>query len=178
MGCAQRYVRPSPRRLWHKLVRLKRRGRHAASIGSTLLRACLRRDDRQVIARAWRTLQSLPALIDQHSLPQTLQRLDTQPLPTRPDLRDALSVTHLADAVVALDRRSVMGRCLRRSLVRFHLLRRLGLPVTIHVGVRPNSTPDTALVGHAWLTLDGYPWEEFSDDHGHFVVMFRYPHDQ
>ncbi len=171
-------MRPSPCRLWHKLVRLKRRGRHAAFIASTLLRASLRRDDRQVIVRAWRTLRALPALIDQHSLPQTLQRLDTQPLPARPDLREALSVTNLADAVAALDRRSAMGRCLRRSLVRLHLLRRIGLPVTIHVGVRPNSTPDTALVGHAWLTLDGCPWEESSDDHSHYVVMFRYPQDQ
>jgi hypothetical protein len=102
--------------------------------------------------------------------------LDTNPLPPRPDLGEARLVTRLADAVLVFDRRQVVGPCLRRSLIRFHLLRRLGLPVTIHVGVqRDEKVSNSGIVGHAWLTLDGLPWEEPSGEHHEHVVMFRYP---
>jgi len=46
---------------------------------------------------------------------------------------------------------SGLGPCLRRSLLRYHFLRRSGFPVTINFGARVVAgKPDQAVAGHAW----------------------------
>ena len=46
--------------------------------------------------------------------------------------------------------------CLRRGVVLYHLLRRAGRPVELHVGVRRRGPSGEApLEAHAWLMLDG-----------------------
>jgi|SRR5690606_18639048 len=68
--------------------------------------------------------------------------------------------------------------CLPQSLVLFHLLSGWGLPVRIHFGVRKQ---DGAVVGHAWLELDGEPFCEPHDPrpfyhiiHSHLSTAERY----
>ncbi len=49
------------------------------------------------------------------------------------------------------------GNCLPRSLILYWFARRCGFPVRFHCGVR---WIDTALDGHAWLSVDGQPFLE------------------
>ena len=192
-GCRKRGMRLWPirrervrgwlRRLIPAVARRKlspwyRRGRHTVSVWRVLLPATIPPDSWPILLRAWRTERSLPALLDAQTLPEVLQRLDTSSLPPRPDLATAIHVTRLADAVVALVRHAEIGPCLRRSVVRFRLLRQIGLPVIIHVGAQKMAGPErgaASLVGHAWLTLDGFPWEESLEPHQDYVVMYSYP---
>lgn len=118
----------------------------------------------------WRLERSLPAQMTQTPLPDLMARLT----PTIEDLSLApLTVCEMADAVAALDVRSSLGICLRRSLVRYYFLRRAGLPVRIRFGARFQETRDVA--GHAWLTLDDQPYHEDSDNYLGFAVMYSYP---
>ena len=87
-------------------------------------------------------------------------------------------VRHLADAVAAWHLRSPLGVCLRRSLLRYHFLREVGLPVNIVFGARlKDSQEGGSIGGHAWLTLDGSPYYENPDDYAGFAVMYTYPVD-
>ena len=47
------------------------------------------------------------------------------------------------------------------------------LPVTIHFGARFKETRE--LGGHAWLTLNGEPYDEESENYLGFAVMYSYP---
>jgi hypothetical protein len=81
----------------------------------------------------------------------------------------------LADTAVILERRSPLGLCLRRSLIRFHALRTAGLPVVVCFGARPVTDRDRSLAGHAWLTLDGVPYHEPPSSFEGWTVMYTYP---
>ena len=48
--------------------------------------------------------------------------------------------------------------CLKRATVLFALLRREGIEVELHIGVRRNA--DHAFAAHAWLVRDGQPYLE------------------
>jgi len=75
-----------------------------------------------------------------------------------------------------LDRRSPLGLCLRRSLVRYHYLRRAGLPVDLKFGAKfVAGKPDREVTGHAWLTLNDHPYVEADENWKGFVVMLSFP---
>jgi hypothetical protein len=81
-----------------------------------------------------------------------------------------------ADLAALLARRSPLGVCLRRSLVRYHFLRRVGIDVDVQFGARfVGGKPDRQVTGHAWLTQDGQPYYEESENWEGFTVMFSYP---
>jgi hypothetical protein len=117
-------------------------------------------------------------------LPEALQKLTPDVLriaysvdaDTQHATRNTGEIRDLADVVVLLDRRSPLGLCLRRSLVRYHFLRREGLPVVLQFGAKfVAGKPDRDVTGHAWLTLDGKPYHEADENWRGFVVMFSYP---
>ena len=86
------------------------------------------------------------------------------------------AVRQMADAVALFERRSPLGLCLRRSLLRYHFLRRAGLPLVVNFGARfINGTADRALAGHAWVTLKGQPYHEDSENYRGFTVMLQHP---
>ncbi len=97
--------------------------------------------------------------------------------PSTADLRlPASTIRRLADVVALLDRRSPLGLCLRRSLVRYHYLRRAGLPLVINFGARfKQGAPDREITGHAWVTLEGEPYFEEDENWRGFTVMVKYP---
>jgi hypothetical protein len=75
-----------------------------------------------------------------------------------------------------LDRRSPLGLCLRRSLTRYHFLRRIGVPVVLQFGAKfVAGKPDREVTGHAWLTLNGRPYYEANENWRGFAVMFSFP---
>jgi hypothetical protein len=106
-------------------------------------------------------------------LPQALSEVT----PPATDLSDPTStVRRLADLAALLERRSPLGVCLRRSLTRYHYLRRAGLPVAVKFGARfVSGKPDREVTGHAWLTLDGQPYFEDGENYQGFTVMLTYP---
>jgi hypothetical protein len=86
------------------------------------------------------------------------------------------TIRDLADLAALMDRRSPLGLCLRRSLTRYHFLRRAGLPVCLHFGARfLAGKPDREIAGHAWLTLDDAPYYESSDNWQGFKTMLTFP---
>ena len=117
-------------------------------------------------------------------LPQTLQR----PLPEAmhhltPAAAPAFAcgpntIRRLADLTALLDRRSPLGLCLRRSLVRYYFLRQAGVPLAVVFGARFTNGgrhANSAITGHAWTTLNGTPYHEITADYEGFTPMFTWP---
>ena len=124
----------------------------------------------------WREMRAyvkeLPAVLGR-PLPEAV----AAQTPATPDLAlPAASVRRLADAAALWERRSPVGLCLRRSLLRYHFLRRAGLPLVINFGARfAGSVADRDVAGHAWVTLHGRPYHEEGENWQGFAVMMRYP---
>ncbi len=97
--------------------------------------------------------------------------------PAAADLRESPdTLRRLADSAALLDRRSPLGLCLRRSMVRYHYLRRAGLPLTISFGARfTGGHADRDVTGHAWVELDGRPYHEDGENYKGFTEMLRHP---
>lgn len=120
--------------------------------------------------------RELPARHEAQSLPAFLAELT----PAETDLVgvDPERLRRLVDALARIERRHPFGLCLRRALLRYHFLRRAGLPLGIAFAVRirrPHEAPGIA--GHAWNTLDGQPWHEAEADYCGFTVLYRWPEE-
>lgn len=110
------------------------------------------------------------------SLPQALQAIT----PTAASkLNSEQAVREMADVVALLDRSSPLGLCLRRSLTRYHFLRRSNVPVTLHFGAKLiGGQPDRSITGHAWLTVNDQIYFEDSENYLGFTVMLTYPQSE
>ena len=115
-------------------------------------------------------------------LPQVMQ----QPLPDvmaavvsdAPELPGCSEgqVRALADLASALERRSVPGICLRRSLTRYRFLAAFELPFEVVFGARLVPGADKReLNGHAWLEKEGEAYFESAENYEDFTPMFRWP---
>ena len=106
-------------------------------------------------------------------LPEALAALTS---PTSDPGLPTSALRRLADLTALLDRRSPLGLCLRRSLVRYHFLRRAGLPLVLNFGARfKGGVADREINGHAWVTLDGQPYFEDGENWRGFTVMLKFP---
>lgn len=129
--------------------------------------------------RLYREMRSLsrrlPAVMDQ-PLPRAMQQLS----PQGESLGLAeVEVRRLADLVALLDRRSPLGFCLRRSLLRYHFLRRAGLALRLHFGARlKTDRQERAIGGHAWVTHRGRPYHEADEHWRDYVIMVTWPQDE
>lgn len=125
-------------------------------------------------------VRDLPKILE-GPLPQALAGLT----PTSPDLTFPNSTVRLlTDAAALFERRSPLGLCLRRSLARYHFLRRAGVPLVLNFGARFNPStslragagqPDREVTGHAWVTLKGQPYFEDGENYRGFTVLLKYP---
>ena len=129
---------------------------------------------RRLFAEMRTFARGLPAALSA-PLPQALATLT----PPTSNLQSPISVStlrRLADLTALLGRRSPLGLCLRRSLVRYHFLRRAGLPLVLNFGARFKSgQPDREITGHAWVTLHGQPYFEDGENYRGFTGMLQYP---
>jgi len=131
----------------------------------------LRAEYRRVLQEMRAFCGRVPIILQQ-PLPQAMQQIGQPAAPTLPEahLRD------LADLAALLERRSPLGLCLRRSLVRYHYLRPLGLPLEVKFGAKLLGQPEKrGLTGHAWLTNHGQPYHEASENWQGFTVMYSWP---
>ncbi len=140
-----------------------------------LLRALPHTGQRRLVGQMIAFSRTLPARFEQ---PLPLMMAGLTPPPATLPLASSDTVRRLADAVAAWHVRSPLGICLRRSLLRYHFLRRAGLPVRIVFGARfKDEAEGGGIGGHAWLTLEDRPYYENPKDYDGFVVMYAYPPD-
>ena len=142
--------------------------RRVLGVAGTAIGALPSSDQRQVWREAWRFSRGLDTAMQGVPLPDFLEQIT-------PGIDLALpsdTVRRISDAVAYLDRSTALGICLHRSLLRYHFLRRAGVPVVIQFGVRRKTE---GIGGHAWLTLDGQPYHESAADYAPFVVVYHFP---
>lgn len=150
-------------------------------LGLQLLPGLLTNTQQRLLLSEMRKLaQQLPHILKQ-PVPQAMAKLEMMrekrpfPLPTEPQTRQ------LADLAALLDRRSPLGLCLRRSLLRYRYLHELGVPVTVLFGAKfaPGDSPDKKKVtGHAWLVLGERPYHEEDENWQGYTVMLRWPKEE
>ncbi|MEP7198226.1 MAG: lasso peptide biosynthesis B2 protein [Chloroflexota bacterium] len=130
---------------------------------------------RAIMREAWRIERALPQWFASQPLPDLMRRLDDEANAQHINV-DAATITRLVDAAVMLDHLSPLGICLRRSLVRYVMLRRANVPVSVRFGAKQNTTNGQhKIAGHAWLTLDGQPYAEKPEDYHDFAPIYTYP---
>jgi Transglutaminase-like superfamily/Coenzyme PQQ synthesis protein D (PqqD) len=108
----------------------------------------------------------LPALVRRHHLADLLVLLDGDPDARAPG----------ADARRILD--GLRGRrmtCLHRALAGYAALRARGEEVRFVIGVRPDPGAPRAVIGHAWLELQGEPLGEPEDPRTRWAVALVHP---
>lgn len=81
----------------------------------------------------------------------------------------------LADLAAALERQSVPGICLKRSLTRYHYLTEIGVPLEVVFGARFKEGVKRDVTGHAWLEQGGTVYWESAENTQPFTPIFRYP---
>lgn len=117
------------------------------------------------------TLRSvLPPLMAERSLSELLELLSAPGRRMWPATDAELDAVERTVERYLDPKGTLATTCLYRSLVRYVLLRELGLDVSFVMGVRPSSED---LVGHAWLELDGRVLRETLKEP--YVVTFSYP---
>ena len=116
--------------------------------------------------------QSLPSALKQ-PLPEALRQLTP---PSGAASASESVLRNLSDLAALLDRHSPLGLCLRRSLLRYHFLRRAGVPVVLQFGAKfSRGRPDRDIHGHAWLTLNNAVYYEDDENWRGFTIMFAFP---
>lgn len=121
-----------------------------------------------------RLCRQLPAILQQ-PLPEAMARLTPDVGGIRP-LPDETTTRQLADLAALLERQSPLGLCLRRSLVRYHYLRQLGIPVVVRFGAKfVDGVQERDVTGHAWLEVNGRVYHEPEENWRGFTVMFTWP---
>jgi len=146
-----------------------------------IARAMLSREGRMMAAEMRAMQRTMPRRYHSLTLPDFLAELT----PKSPDWRDKdeKAIRKLADALAFWDRKSPFGLCLRRSLLRYHFLRRAGLPLGVVFAVRqrqPDAQPGvaTGIAGHAWNTLHGQAWHEQESAMTGFAPIYRWPEER
>ncbi|MCZ7572067.1 MAG: lasso peptide biosynthesis B2 protein [Ardenticatenaceae bacterium] len=157
----------------YRVLGALRRSRRAAQRLRALVRQVQHPSDVLLALEAIRLQRQTSAWLAR-PLPLVMRAITPPAAPCLP-LPELERRTRLIDATVQLFRVVPLGFCLRRSLVRYVLLRRAGLPVEIVFGARPEDTGSGSLIGHAWLEFDGAPWMEAPEHLDGYTAMYRYP---
>lgn len=132
---------------------------------------------RRLLAEMRRLCRQLPDIMKQ-PIPQAMAELAPDAQGQRPSLPPETTTRRLADLAALLERHSSLGLCLRRSLIRYHYLRQLNVPVVVLFGARFVQEHDRKNVaGHAWLALNGRPYHEDEENYRGFTVMLRWPQE-
>ncbi len=150
------------------------RKRHLGTTLSCLPSLLQNARQRSLLAEMRTLCRQLPVVLEQ-PIPQALADLTPEPDEKRP-LPDETTTRNLADVAALLERQSPLGLCLRRSLVRYHYLRQLDVPVVVQFGAKLEpGERQKDVSGHAWLTLHGRPYYEAEENWRNFTVMFTWP---
>lgn len=144
------------------------RFRRALGYGLLLVAAMVDGPRRRFVRDVLLLARALPSRLDQ-PLPAAMHALTPA---SEPQPLDNETMRQIVDALTAFGAGRPLGICLRRSLLRYHFLRRAGLPLVVHFGARRLGEE---IGGHAWLTLDGRPYHERPEHYQSYTVMWSYP---
>lgn len=112
----------------------------------------------------------------QGPLPEVMAGVTPETVVEAPDEALERRIRRLSDVAMLMNRESELGICLRRSLIRYHFLRQIGIQVSMNFGARiVDGKPDRSVTGHAWLTLNGKPYHEAGENWRGFTVMYSFP---
>ena len=140
----------------------------------TLARAQVQQPGREMLAEMRKVQRALPSRYETLSLPEFLSELT--PASADWSHKNPEQVRKLVDALAFWDRSSPFGICLRRSLLRYHFLRRVGIPVGIIFAMRTRQAHEApGLAGHAWNILHEKPYHERPQDMIGFTEVYRWP---
>lgn len=139
----------------------------------TLPRLVLYPEERRLLAAMRGFSQRLPQMMQQ-PIPEAMQQITPNGARVTVNVH---TIRQLADLAALLDRRSPLGICLRRSLVRYHFLRQAGVPLAVVFGARFENgrQANSEISGHAWTTLYNSPYYEADENWRKFTVMFIWP---
>ncbi len=147
---------------------------HLNLAASRLSGLAARGEERQLLAEMRQLCRGLPAIL-QRPLPEAMAQLTLEEEVIRP-LPDETTTRQLADLAALLERQSPLGLCLRRSLLRYHYLRQMGIPVVVKFGAKfGDGMPEKDVTGHAWLEVNGRVYYEPEENWRGFTVMFTWP---
>lgn len=163
-----RFARKGIITVMQRLRREKTRVERGARYSVMLTRAMFQPEQRRFVYESLAFARSLPRRLDQ-PLPAALLAMTPAPVPQS---LDNDTIRGIADALTAFGAGRPLGICLRRSLTRYHFLRRAGLPVVVYFGARRLGD---GIGGHAWLVLDGEPYHELPQHYLNYAVMYTYP---
>lgn len=129
------------------------------------------RDARAIAALVTTRLRGFDVL-DRGALPEILAELDDPRRGARRGERVSAIERHGLALIEAVLRRipGVPATCLVRALARFAAFARAGLDVRFVMALRPEHDD---VVGHAWVEIDGAPYDEIVD--ARLVETFAFP---
>src|SRR5262245_34991591 len=119
----------------------------------------------------------LPVMLRIHTIPMLLKRLarGEKHVSKRPmQLKDAVGIVTRVCKLRPFCSRFFPKECLRRSLMLFRTLARMGHPVEIHFGVLKD---EKNLTGHSWVTIAGQPVADTTRS-ARFKVVYSYSSPQ
>lgn len=151
--------------LWRRSMARLRSG---TGYSLVLLAAVLSPERRRLLSEVLALGSRLAQELDR---PLLLALDDLTPVPESQVL-DPEAIRQVVDAATAFGVGRPLGICLRRSLLRYHFLRRAGVPVVVHFGARRLGD---GMGGHAWLTLRGEPYHELREHYENYALMLSFP---
>ena len=108
-------------------------------------------------------------------LPKLLHWLSVLPRSPVQNHQDFKELAYCTDRVLKVFPYNAKGNCLPRSLILYTMAPVFGLQVKFHCGVRKGGS---GLDGHAWLTQNGEPILEFTQQRVGMIETFIYPESE
>lgn len=124
-----------------------------------------------IVMRALELRLSLWHRIGRQSLPILLTELTPSEMPPRPVPLEEVTWSLRTAESLCRRLRVVPDTCLYRALTRYAILRQSGYAAKFVMGMNPKARED--LTAHAWVELDGQPYQETLD--ATMVVNYVYP---
>ncbi len=132
------------------------------------------RETRQLLREMMAFVRGIPQVMKQ-PLPAAMQEITPEQSAHAPRRLGEQALRDLADLAAVLERRSVPGICLKRSLVRYHYLSQIGVPLEIVFGARfVAGEKKNDVTGHAWLEQAGQVYWESAENVTPFTPIYRY----
>ncbi len=115
-------------------------------------------------AKATAAALVFPPLLHAVSLASLTRWIERRSARTTPDTgADEASLAEWVDRLLRRLPEPWRRSCLKRAIVLYYLLRRVGRPAELRIGVRRD--PEGKLAAHAWLVRNGVPILEEGADH-------------
>ena len=132
------------------------------------------------LSPAWRLRAAgaaaiFPPLLHAVSLTSLTRWIERRPVRQSPDSRaDEASLAEWVDRLMTRLPGPWRKTCLKRAFVLYYLLRRIGRPAELRIGVRRDEEGN--LAAHAWLVRNGVPVLEAGADHvDSYQVLSDFP---